>query len=164
MTTAHHALAAAALFVAGSAFGSFLNVVLHRLPAGKSLFRPASACPACARPIAWFDNVPVLAWLWLGGRCRRCRAPIPGRYPAVEALCGLLASAVYLTASFRAGGDLLDTPGGLGSLGLRLTVALGAASAGWLAAETARPGISRAAAWGAVAPSLAAVAWALLAP
>ena len=78
----------------GLAFGSFLNVVIHRLPRGQSLVRPGSACPACGQPIRAWDNVPVLSWLVLRGRARCCRARISVRYPLVELLGGLLAWAV----------------------------------------------------------------------
>jgi leader peptidase (prepilin peptidase)/N-methyltransferase len=82
----------------GLVIGSFLNVVIHRLPRGQSLLRPRSNCPACGAAIAWFDNVPALSYLLLGGRCRRCRAPISARYPLVElAAAGLL---VAVTARF----------------------------------------------------------------
>ncbi|MDZ4783617.1 MAG: prepilin peptidase [Planctomycetia bacterium] len=70
----------------GGVIGSFLNVVIYRLPLGMSLVRPASRCPACLTPILWYDNLPVFGWLWLRGRCRECGAAISPRYPAVEAL------------------------------------------------------------------------------
>lgn len=73
----------AALF--GAAVGSFLNVCIDRLPAGRSLFRPASHCEACGHPLHPQDLVPVLSYLWLRGRCRYCRAPVPLRLPLVEA-------------------------------------------------------------------------------
>ncbi|MHC4178884.1 MAG: prepilin peptidase [Planctomycetota bacterium] len=79
-------LLAAWLFLLGGAVGSFLNVVIYRLPAGMSLIRPGSHCPACKKPIRWFDNVPVLGWLILRGRCRDCRAKISARYPIIEAV------------------------------------------------------------------------------
>lgn len=81
-----------AAFWLGSVFGSFLNVVIHRLPREESLVRPGSHCPHCRKPIAWHDNVPILAWLALGGRCRHCRKPISARYPLVEAVVGALAA------------------------------------------------------------------------
>jgi leader peptidase (prepilin peptidase)/N-methyltransferase len=84
----------AALF--GLIIGSFLNVVIHRLPAGESLVSPGSRCPACETPIKPYDNVPVLSWLWLRGRCRSCGQPIPARYPLVEAATGALFAAVVL--------------------------------------------------------------------
>jgi len=80
----------------GLVVGSFLNVVIHRLPRGASLLRPPSHCPACGAPVRWFDNVPVLSFLLLVGRCRSCRAPISPRYPAVELLGGFAAAAALL--------------------------------------------------------------------
>ncbi len=73
------------LFCIGGAFGSFLNVVIYRLPAGMSLLHPGSRCPHCGHPIRWHDNVPIAGWLVLRGRCRDCRARISPRYPAIEA-------------------------------------------------------------------------------
>jgi leader peptidase (prepilin peptidase)/N-methyltransferase len=81
-------------FAFGAVVGSFLNVVIARVPHGQSLLRPGSRCPKCEAPIAWYDNVPVLAWLWLRGRCRRCGQPISPRYPIVELLVGLLAMGI----------------------------------------------------------------------
>ena len=78
------------LFAAGGAIGSFLNVVIYRLPAGMSLVKPASHCRGCNRPIRWHDNVPVLGWLVLRGRCRDCGAKISARYPTVEAVTAAL--------------------------------------------------------------------------
>jgi leader peptidase (prepilin peptidase)/N-methyltransferase len=69
----------------GLAIGSFLNVCIYRLPLGKSLASPPSACPSCGRSLRWFENVPVAAWIVLGGRCRTCRTPISSVYPLVEA-------------------------------------------------------------------------------
>ena len=74
----------------GLVFGSFANVVIHRVPLGESLVRPGSRCPSCGEPVAWRDNLPVVGWLLLGRRCRHCRAPISWRYPAVELGVGLL--------------------------------------------------------------------------
>jgi leader peptidase (prepilin peptidase)/N-methyltransferase len=71
--------------VLGALIGSFLNVCIYRLPRGESIVWPGSHCPSCGAPIAWFDNVPVLSYLWLRGRCRNCRATIPLRYPVIEA-------------------------------------------------------------------------------
>jgi len=78
------------LFMLGAVVGSFLNVVIYRLPAGMSLIRPGSHCPHCGKPVRWFDNVPILGWMILNGRCRDCRAPISARYPAVEAVTALV--------------------------------------------------------------------------
>jgi leader peptidase (prepilin peptidase) / N-methyltransferase len=75
----------------GLSIGSFLNVCIHRLPAEQSLVWPGSRCPRCAAPIAWYDNVPIVSWLRLGGRCRTCHAPISMRYPVIELLTGGLA-------------------------------------------------------------------------
>jgi leader peptidase (prepilin peptidase) / N-methyltransferase len=83
----------------GGILGSFLNVVVWRLPRGESLSHPGSHCPGCESPIRPYDNVPVLSWLILRGRCRDCGMRIPWRYPAVEAgtavLCGLVALALW---------------------------------------------------------------------
>jgi leader peptidase (prepilin peptidase)/N-methyltransferase len=87
-------LAVAALL--GLIFGSFANVCIHRLPEGRSVVWPGSACPRCGRGIAWYDNVPVVSWLLLRGRCRSCGAGIPAQYPLVEALCGALTLALCL--------------------------------------------------------------------
>ncbi len=73
-------------FIYGLAFGSFLNVCIYRLPRGLSVVSPASACPGCGVPIKIYDNVPVLSWLLLRGKCRACRAPISARYLIVELL------------------------------------------------------------------------------
>jgi leader peptidase (prepilin peptidase)/N-methyltransferase len=82
-------IAAITLGVLGLAIGSFLNVVVYRVPAGMSVVSPPSACPKCGRPIRGFDNVPVLSWLVLRGRCRDCSDSISARYPAVELGTGL---------------------------------------------------------------------------
>jgi leader peptidase (prepilin peptidase)/N-methyltransferase len=74
----------------GLLVGSFLNVVIHRVPAGLSLVTPGSACPACGHPVRGYDNVPVLSWLVLRGRCRDCRTPISARYPLVEVASAVL--------------------------------------------------------------------------
>lgn len=70
--------------VVGAIVGSFLNVCIHRLPRHESIVWPASRCPSCAAPIAWHDNIPVLSYLLLKGRCRSCRAVISRRYPIIE--------------------------------------------------------------------------------
>ena len=84
-------IAFAALF--GLIVGSFGNVCVHRLPRGKSIVFPASHCPACGARIRPLDNIPLLSWIALGGKCRACRAPIPWRYPLLEALSGAAAAA-----------------------------------------------------------------------
>jgi leader peptidase (prepilin peptidase)/N-methyltransferase len=79
-----------AIGVLGAIIGSFLNVVIHRLPREESIVLPSSRCPSCGAAIAFYDNVPVLSYLVLRGRCRGCKAHISARYPAVEALTGAL--------------------------------------------------------------------------
>ena len=74
----------------GLVIGSFLNVVIYRLPAGRSIVSPPSACPSCGKPVRWFDNIPVVSWLVLRGRCRDCSAPISVRYPLIELATGTL--------------------------------------------------------------------------
>ena len=74
----------------GVIVGSFLNVVIHRVPEGQSLVRPGSACPACGAAVRPRDNIPLVSWLLLRGRCRDCSAPISSRYPIVEAVTGVL--------------------------------------------------------------------------
>jgi leader peptidase (prepilin peptidase)/N-methyltransferase len=93
MTLAYAAVLAG---VFGLLLGSFLNVVAYRLPRHESLSHPPSRCPECGTPIKPYDNVPVLGWLWLRGRCRACGAKISWHYPAIEALTGLLCAAVVL--------------------------------------------------------------------
>ncbi len=76
------------LFVYGSILGSFSNVIIHRWPKGQSVVTPRSRCPRCEMPIKWYDNIPIISWILLAGKCRKCRAPISWRYPLVEALMG----------------------------------------------------------------------------
>ena len=82
----------------GFIIGSFLNVVIARLPMGRSIVHPPSACPECGAPIRWYDNIPIVSWLALRARCRACHHPISWRYPAVEFLTGLL----FALAAWRA--------------------------------------------------------------
>ena len=86
---------ASAIFLLGLAFGSFLNVCIYRLPLGLSVVKPRSLCPRCQRPIAFFDNIPLLSWLILGGRCRQCTATISVRYLFIELLTGGVFLACY---------------------------------------------------------------------
>jgi leader peptidase (prepilin peptidase)/N-methyltransferase len=86
---------ASAIFLLGLAFGSFLNVCIYRLPLGLSVVTPRSACPRCKRHIAFYDNMPVVSWLLLGGRCRHCKTRISPRYLLVELLTGVLFLGCY---------------------------------------------------------------------
>ena len=129
--------AAAALLMGGSAVlgamvGSFLNVVIHRVPAGLSVVSPPSACPRCEARIRPYDNVPVLSWLVLRGRCRDCSAPISARYPLIEAGTALafLLVAAWMLSPLSPAGAIVDAAGQWGLLagGLLLGAHL------WLAA------------------------------
>jgi len=84
------------LFALGACMGSFLNVVIYRLPRGQSIVFPGSRCPHCGRAIAWHDNIPIVSWLVLHGRCRHCRAPISPRYLGVEIGAGVLLAGLYV--------------------------------------------------------------------
>ncbi|MBV9437948.1 MAG: prepilin peptidase [Acidobacteria bacterium] len=88
------------IFIFGLVFGSFLNVVIYRVPLGLSVVKPRSACPNCGKQIRGYDNIPVLSWILLRGRCRDCGHPISPRYAIVELLCGFL----FVAAYFHAGG------------------------------------------------------------
>lgn len=88
------------VFIFGSLVGSFLNVVIHRVPREESIAFPNSHCPKCDTPIKPYDNIPMLGWLMLGGKCRACKEPISARYPAVELLHALLWVMVYWQVGF----------------------------------------------------------------
>jgi len=88
------------LFALGLAFGSFLNVCIYRMPRDLSVIHPGSACPGCQRPIRFYDNIPILSWFVLRGRCRDCHAPISPRYLVVELLTGTLFFACYAHFGF----------------------------------------------------------------
>ncbi|MGB7417199.1 MAG: prepilin peptidase [Thermosynechococcaceae cyanobacterium] len=96
----------ALVFILGASVGSFLNVVVYRLPAGLSLLNPPSRCPSCLTSLKPYDNVPVLGWMWLRGKCRYCSQSIAPRYPMVELLTGC----VFLL-TFAVFGVSLQTPG-----------------------------------------------------
>ncbi len=89
-------------FIFGSIVGSFLNVVIHRVPLEESIIFPNSACPKCDEKIKPYDNIPILSWLFLRGKCRKCKNPISIRYPAVEALTGLLFVLTFWQIGFTA--------------------------------------------------------------
>jgi len=80
----------------GACVGSLINVLVYRLPEGKSVVRPASRCPKCDTKLTWKDNIPVFGWIFLGGKCRYCKNPISIEYPLVELFCGLLFGLVFL--------------------------------------------------------------------
>lgn len=82
-------------FILGTMIGSFLNVCVYRIPAGLSIVKPRSRCPKCETTIAWYDNIPIVSWLILGAKCRRCGQPISWMYPMVEAITGLLFLLVF---------------------------------------------------------------------
>jgi leader peptidase (prepilin peptidase) / N-methyltransferase len=82
--------------LAGLVIGSFLNVVVYRLPRGQSVVRPASRCPSCGTALSALDNIPVVSWVALRGKCRHCGAPISVRYPAIELLTGTLFTALAI--------------------------------------------------------------------
>jgi leader peptidase (prepilin peptidase)/N-methyltransferase len=86
----HTASAGAFAVLLGLLWGSFANVCIYRWPAGKSVVKPGSHCSSCQKPIAWYDNVPILSYLWLRGKCRACKAEFSPRYLLVEAVTGAL--------------------------------------------------------------------------
>lgn len=130
---------AAALLMGGSAvlgalIGSFLNVVIHRVPAGQSVVHPPSACPVCENRIRAYDNIPVISWLILRGRCRDCREPISARYPLIEAGTALAFAlvAAWMLSPLSPAGAVFEAAGaaGLAAGALLLTAYL------WLAASS----------------------------
>lgn len=90
----------------GLVIGSFLNVCIHRLPMGQSIVSPGSRCPRCGYSLRWFDNIPVVSYAMLGGRCRQCGASIPARYPLVE----LITMGVFVAHYFALGADIQLVP------------------------------------------------------
>lgn len=109
-------LFAAFSFALGACIASFLNVCIWRLPRKESVVRPASHCPACGAAIAWYQNIPLVSWLALRGKCAACRKPISPRYVIVELLGGLLFLAVYLQGA--AGGTFVRIPSYAWALGM----------------------------------------------
>ena len=95
MNDAPPALTIAFAAALGAVVGSFLNVCIYRLPIGKSVVWPASACPHCRHEIAWFENIPIVSYLVLRGRCRSCRQPIGMRYPIIEAIAAAMFAASW---------------------------------------------------------------------
>jgi prepilin signal peptidase PulO-like enzyme (type II secretory pathway) len=123
---------AGSLFVFGACIGSFLNVVIYRLPAGLSLVAPPSRCPQCQTPIRAFDNVPIVSWLILRGRCRACGVGIPVRYPIIELFTAVVYARIGWKVNTAADGMETDLFGSLwqslAKSGWPLLVALVAAS------------------------------------
>jgi len=87
-------------FLLGLSFGSFMNVCIYRIPLKKSIISPPSTCPHCGERIKFYDNIPLLSYLFLAGRCRRCNNPVSWRYPIVEGLTGLLSLALFIRYGF----------------------------------------------------------------
>ena len=164
-------LATVASGVVGLAIGSFLNVVVYRLPRGMSVSRPPSHCTACDARLGALDNVPVLSWLALRGRCRHCGAPISPRYPVIELTTGLLLAGLALAlpsvepiaplaavaattvAIVAIGLDGLDVPGVLGWIAL-------ACSASLIAVSIAGHAPGRLG-WAGIGAGASVIAWAL---
>lgn len=90
------------MFIFGAIVGSFLNVCIYRIPAGESIVSPGSHCPSCQEPILWYQNVPIFSYLLLRGRCAKCKVAISWRYPAIEALTGVLFLLVFSQFGFHA--------------------------------------------------------------
>jgi leader peptidase (prepilin peptidase) / N-methyltransferase len=84
------------VFIFGLVFGSFANVVIYRLPKGKSIVRPGSQCPSCGKDILWYDNIPLISYILLRGRCRFCKKHISARYFLIELVTGILFLLIYL--------------------------------------------------------------------
>ena len=105
--------------VLGAMVGSFLNVCILRLPAEESLLFPGSKCPKCEKPIAWYDNIPILSWIVLGGKCRNCKAAISAQYPFIEALT----AGIWVAAAWHYGLTPTGVAGALlGTILLGITV------------------------------------------
>jgi len=107
----HHVILAVVFALVGCCVGSFLNVCIHRIPRGLSLLRPRSRCPGCRSAIRPVDNLPVLSWLILRGKCRDCGCAISRRYVLVELGVGLLFALVYLIEAVLAPADLWERMG-----------------------------------------------------
>jgi len=83
------------IFIFGTMIGSFLNVVIYRIPKGESIVFPASKCQSCQTPLKWYHNIPIFSWLFLGGKCGFCQEPIAKQYPIVEFITGIIFTALY---------------------------------------------------------------------
>jgi len=89
------------LFIFGITIGSFLNVVIYRIPKGESIAFPSSHCQSCNTPLKWYHNIPIFSWLFLGGKCAFCRESISKQYPIVEFITGLIFIILYLKVGFE---------------------------------------------------------------
>ena len=89
------------VFMFGACWGSFLNVCIYRIPAELSVVKPRSRCPKCMTDLAWKDNIPIFGWIFLGGKCRYCKAPISPRYPSIELLTAILFTLVWLVYPYQ---------------------------------------------------------------
>jgi leader peptidase (prepilin peptidase)/N-methyltransferase len=89
-----------AVFILGITIGSFLNVVIYRIPKGENIAFPASHCQSCQTPLKWYHNIPIFSWMALGGKCSFCKEPISKQYPIVEFVTGLIAVALFLKVGF----------------------------------------------------------------
>ena len=116
MTPSHHAVVMLFLFAVGSCAGSFLNVCIYRIPAGLGVVYPRSRCPKCLCAIRARDNIPVLSWLLLRGKCRECRSEIPARYAIVEFIAGVLFAVVYVAQAAFSPVDLCERAGFMGMI------------------------------------------------
>ena len=83
------------VFIFGTMIGSFLNVVIYRIPKGESIVFPSSKCQNCQTPLKWYHNIPIFSWLFLGGKCTFCKAPIAKQYPMVEFITGVIFVALF---------------------------------------------------------------------
>jgi leader peptidase (prepilin peptidase)/N-methyltransferase len=83
------------VFIFGTMIGSFLNVVIYRIPKGESIVFPSSKCQSCQTPLKWYHNIPIFSWLFLGGKCAFCKEPIAKQYPIVEFVTGIIFTALY---------------------------------------------------------------------
>jgi prepilin signal peptidase PulO-like enzyme (type II secretory pathway) len=128
-----YGLTLAWLFVVGAAIGSFLNVVTYRLPRGMSVVHPGSRCGSCGHPIRWYDNLPVLSWFILRGRCRDCGASFSIRYPLVEAATGAMFVALAMAGPLSSEPVVANSAGHLG-LWLVFALRAGLLSTLWAAA------------------------------
>ena len=88
------------IIIAGLVFGSFANVLIYRIPKSKSIIKPRSFCPECGSEILWYDNIPIISWIILKGKCRRCKSPISVKYPLVEALSAIIFVVSYILFGF----------------------------------------------------------------